>query len=268
MSDQHNHDGDSGSLRQLEFDVEVIGTPEQVWEAIATGPGVSSWYVPHSFDGHAGAAALASFGDAPELQIPGRVAVWEPPHRIVFDGGEDVGGLAFEWLVEARDNGTCIVRLVNTGFGSGEEWDAQYDGLAEGWPLFLRNLQLHLAHFPGQRALSMLPMAVWSGTRERVMAKLLSELGLSAQLDAGGAFRTGRDAPLLSGTVTDVAAGRVAVLLDSPVSGTAFLAAEAMGGPSSEQCGVSVWAYLYGPEAASIVERDKPRWQEWLERRA
>jgi hypothetical protein len=30
----------------------------------------------------------------------------------------------FEWLVEARDGGTCVVRLVTTGFGSGEDWDA------------------------------------------------------------------------------------------------------------------------------------------------
>ena len=27
-------------------EVEVPGTPEQVWNAIATGPGISSWFVP------------------------------------------------------------------------------------------------------------------------------------------------------------------------------------------------------------------------------
>ena len=31
----------------------------------------------------------------------------------------------FGWLVEAADGGSCIVRLVNSGFGSGGQWDAQ-----------------------------------------------------------------------------------------------------------------------------------------------
>ena len=39
---------------------------------------------------------------------------------------------------------------MNTGFGSGDEWDGQYDGLSEGWQLFLLNLKLHLEHFRGQ----------------------------------------------------------------------------------------------------------------------
>ena len=118
--------------RSIELEVEVVGTPEEVWQAIATGPGISSWYVPHTVEEREGGAATARFGPGPEMLIPGRVAAWEPPRRIVFDGGEGVGGLAFEWLVEARDGGTCIVRLVNSGFGSGEDWDAQFDGMTRG----------------------------------------------------------------------------------------------------------------------------------------
>ena len=32
--------------RSVSVEVEVPGTPEEVWQAIATGPGVSSWFVP------------------------------------------------------------------------------------------------------------------------------------------------------------------------------------------------------------------------------
>ncbi|MGI8939708.1 MAG: hypothetical protein ACR2JF_16135 [Iamia sp.] len=60
--------------------------------------------------------------------------------------------MVFEWLVEAGDGGTCIVRLVNSGFGDGEEWDEQYHGMTEGWKFFLANLRLHLTHFRGRRA--------------------------------------------------------------------------------------------------------------------
>lgn len=247
--------------RKIELSVEVPGTPEEVWEAIATGPGISSWYVPHTVEERPGGAALASFGEAPEMQIPGRVAAWEPPRRIVFDGGEGVPGLAFEWLVEARDQGTCVVRLVNTGFGSGAEWDAQYDGMSEGWQLFLTNLQLHLTHFRGKRATSMLPMAMWNGTRPEVWARLMGALGAATgpevgervHLDAG-------DGLVLAGTVVVASPWRLALLVDEPAPGTAFVAAEGAG----EQIGVSVWAYLYGPEGAARVAADGPRWAAWL----
>jgi uncharacterized protein YndB with AHSA1/START domain len=62
--------------RFIELEVEVRGTPEEVWRAIATGPGISSWYVPHKVEEREGGAAAASFGSGPEMQIQGRVAAW------------------------------------------------------------------------------------------------------------------------------------------------------------------------------------------------
>ena len=69
--------------------------------------------------------------------------------------GEGRPTFAAEWLVEARDGGTCVVRLIS-GFGSGAEWDAQYDATQAGWRLFLYNLRLYLTHFPGQPCASIL----------------------------------------------------------------------------------------------------------------
>ncbi len=251
--------------RAIELEIEVPGTPEEVWEAIATGPGISSWYVPHTVEERQGGAARASFGDAPEMQVEGRVAAWEPPHRIVFDGGEGVPGLAFEWLVEARDGGTCVVRLVNSGFGDGEEWDAQYDGMAEGWRLFLANLKLHMEHFPGQTATSSLPMAPWPGTREQAWAALTGALGVPAEPIVGDRIvAEASDSPRLAGTVVEASPFRLSLLLDEPAPGTAFLAAEGHG----DGCGVSVWSYLYGDEGAAAADRDGPRWQAWLAQRS
>jgi uncharacterized protein YndB with AHSA1/START domain len=244
--------------RKIELEVEVIGTPEEVWRAIATGPGISSWYVPHIVEERTGGAASASFGPGPEMQIAGRVAAWNPPHRVVFDGGEGVVGLAFEWLVEAREGGTCIVRLVNSGFGSGEPWDAQYDALHEGWKLFLLNLKLHLEHFRGQTATAMLPMAMWKGSSEEAWARLLKSLGIPTNVSVGDRVSTAEsDAPLIAGRLFDVAPSRLVLLIDEPAPGTAFIVIE--------RDGVSVWSYLYGAEGARIAERDEPLWRTWLD---
>lgn len=255
MSDDH---------RSIELEVEVRGTPEEVWRAIATGPGISSWYVPHTVDQREGGMATASFGSGPEMQMQGRIAAWEPPHRVVFDGGGGEG-LAFEWLVEARDGATCVVRLVNTGFGSGEDWDAQHDGMAEGWLLFLGNLRLHLEHFPGQTATAVLPTATWAGPRDTAWARLTDALGIPATPTVGERIEVKvADAPTLAGTVADAAPWRIAVLLDQPSPGTAILAVEGHG----QQVEVSLWSYLYGDDGAAAAERDEPLWRRWLIERA
>ncbi|MDH3684498.1 MAG: SRPBCC domain-containing protein [Acidimicrobiia bacterium] len=251
--------------RSIELEIEVPGTPEEVWEAIATGPGISSWYVPHTVEERAGGSASARFGPGPEMEIPGRVAAWEPPHRVVFDGGEGVDGLAFEWLVEARDGGTCIVRLVNTGFGSGDDWDAQYDGMTEGWAMFLLNLKLHLTHFDGQLARAVIPSAMWAGSRDDAWSTLTSGLGIPPSPAVGQRIDVDApDAPTLVGTVVDATPWRLSLLLDKPAPGTAILAAEGMG----DQVSVSIWSYLYGTDGAAAAEHDEPLWQSWLDQRA
>lgn len=251
--------------RVIDLSVEVVGTPEEVWTAIATGPGISSWYVPTTVEEQTGGAMTNRFGEGPEMLIPGRVAAWEPPGRVVFDGGEGVPGLAFEWLVEARGQGTCVVRLVNSGFVEGTPWDDQYDGMSEGWGLFLANLQLHLAHFAGRAATPMLPMALWPKSVERAWATLIEGLGLPAAPAVGETIVVNAaDAPAFSGRVAEHGPGRLILLLEAPAPGTAILACEGAG----EQCGVSIWQYLYGDDAAMLVERDGPRWSAWLQAHA
>lgn len=221
--------------RAIDLSVEVVGTPEQVWEAIATGPGISAWFVPTTVEEQLDGATTSRFGEGPEMLIPGRVAAWDPPNRLLFTGADADAGLAFEWLVQARGDGTCIVRLVNSGFGEGEEWDAQYDGMAEGWKLFLHNLQLHLAHFAGRPAVSMLPMAMWPGPRAGAWATLTDALGVPpAPAPGDRVVASGGDAPPLAGTVVQADSWRLSLLLEEPAEGTAFLACEGEG----EQIGV------------------------------
>ncbi len=244
--------------KPIELEIEVVGTPEEVWKAIATAPGISSWYVPHTVEEREGGIATASFGPGPEMQITGRVAAWEPPHRVVFDKGEGAGGLAFEWSVDARDSGTCIVRLVNSGFGSGESWDDQYDAMTEGWKLFMFNLKLHLEHFRGQNATATLPMAIWNGSADEIWARLMAQLGIRTSVAVGELISTRTsDAPLLTGTIVDLGHHRLALVVDEPARGTAFVAVEGSG--------VSVWSYLYGPEGEVAAKRDEPKWRDWLE---
>lgn len=253
------------ATRSIEMEIEVAGTPEEVWQAIATGPGITSWYVPHEVEEREGGHAVASFGPEPEMQAPGRVAAWDPPRRIVFDGGADDEGMAFEWLVEAKDGGTCVVRLVNSGFLVGEEWDDHYDGMTEGWGIFLFNLQLHMEHFRGRAATASLPLGTWPGPRDEAWQRLTAHLGIEAQPREGDRLDITVDGlPHLAGAVVAATPHRISLLVDEPAPGTAFVAAEGRG----EQVEVSVWTYLYGEEGVRATERDEPVWRRFLASRS
>lgn len=249
--------------RSIELQVEVPGTVEQVWQAIATGPGITAWFVPTEVAEEEGGVTHSSFGLGEGEHVVGRVQVWDPPKRVVFTGGDDPSNtMAFEWLVEARDGGSCVVRLVNSGFGYGDEWDGQYDGMTEGWKLFLHNLQLHLAHFAGQRAVPVLPMASTAGGRDAAWARLSGALGLPLEPTVGErVVASAEDAPSLAGVVQRSQPGMISLLLEEPAAGTGFVAVEGSG----DEVSVSVWLYLYGQQAAEIAARDEPRWRTWLE---
>jgi uncharacterized protein YndB with AHSA1/START domain len=247
--------------RTIDLSVEVPGTPEEVWNAIATGPGISSWFIPCGVEEREGGAVTMDFGSYGEETA--KVTAWEPPRRVVFEGpgGKDDGRtLAYEWLVEARGGDTCVVRLVNSGFGAGAEWDGDYDGMSQGWRLFLENLRLHLTHFRGQHARALTPMAQVPGPNAAAWEAHCTAIGVSPDLQAGDRLlATGDGVPPLAGVV-DIAErsesiSQYRLLLEAPTKGTAFVAAEGGG----DQVTVSVWLYLYGDEVPG-----EDRWAAWF----
>lgn len=241
--------------REIDLSVEVPGTPDEVWDAIATGPGIGSWFVPHTVDGRVGGTATAIFGDLGGYDST--VTAWEPPTRFAYTSEGD-RPLGFEWLVEAKDGGTCIVRLINSGFGDGEDWDGDYDGMSGGWKIFLENLRLQLTHFRGRHATASVPMAMVPGPHEAAWKTLCDALGISPDLDAGDRID---GAVPLSGTIDSTIrqhnVTEYLVLLDGPVPGTAFLTTEGTG----DEIGASAYLYLHGDDAPAAAQR----WKDWFQ---
>jgi uncharacterized protein YndB with AHSA1/START domain len=71
------------SERKINVEIEVPGSPEQVWDAIATGPGISSWFMPVHVEEREGGEIV--HGPGQELSSTGTVVAWEPPHRFVYE---------------------------------------------------------------------------------------------------------------------------------------------------------------------------------------
>src|SRR5262245_11855398 len=114
---------DATGQRSVEAEVEVPGSPEEVWRAIATGKGSSSWFVPSTVEERVGGTAVSNFD--PGMESVATIKTWNPPQGFVAETEEEPGKVATEWVVEARAGGTCVVRVVHRWFASTDDWDAQ-----------------------------------------------------------------------------------------------------------------------------------------------
>jgi len=253
--------------RYVQVEVEVPGTPEEVWQAIATGPGISSWFVPTEFEMRDGKPVAVTLNFGPGMESRSVVTTWDPPRKF---GAESPGWapgspiIADEWTVEARAGGTCIVRVVHSLFASTDEWDNQIEGTESGWPGFFRILRIYLTHFRGQRSAMMQWMAPAAGTEAEAWVTLTSALALKGA-STGQRWTAPVGVPALIGLVEHVSQSPYSALLrlDKPGPGTAALGACNFGGQSM----VTLSFYHYGDQAAATVARETPHWQAWIQER-
>jgi uncharacterized protein YndB with AHSA1/START domain len=147
---------DASGRRSVQAEVEVPGTPEQVWQAIATGPGVSAWFVPTEIEeGEDGTPVRVVCHFGPGMDAIATVTAWDPPHRFAAESrdlGPDAPPLATEWIVEARSGDTCVVRVVHSLSASTDDWDDQLESSESGWPGFFHTLRQYLTSSHGQRS--------------------------------------------------------------------------------------------------------------------
>ena len=256
---------DASGRRWISVEAEVPGTPEQVWRAIATGAGISAWFVPSKVEEREGGLASSSFG--PGMDSTSTITRWEPPHRWASESKEagmapGMPPVADEWTVEAKSGGTCIVRVVHSLYADGDDWDNQLEGFESGWPSFFRILRLYLQHFPGQPSAAMAPNGMAPGPRATAWKVLTGALGIT-DARPGQAVRSAPGAPSFSGVVEHVGADpkpELLLRLDGPAPGTAHLFPMEMG----DKVFLSVRLYLYGETAAAAVAGEEPRWQTWM----
>jgi uncharacterized protein YndB with AHSA1/START domain len=253
--------------RYVQAEVEVPGTPEEVWQAIATGSGISSWFVPTDVEEREGGDIIANFG--PGMDSVSTVTDWDPPRRFAADSRDDMGPndptIATEWIVEARAGGTCVVRVVHSWFASSDDWDEQFEGHEQGWHAFFRILRLYLTHFRGQPCSAFQLMGVAPEPTSEAWDGLAGSLGL-ANAVVGQRATTPAGAPPLAGLVERVGPPEhpeALLRLEEPTPGIAYLFAMPMGG----QVYLPIRIFLYGEQAAAAATRDEPVWQAWMNER-
>lgn len=177
---------------EIADEITVDATPEQVWDAIATGPGVDSWFMGRTEiqPGEGGTSTL-DMTDAMGFAQKSTITAWEPGKRLaVRENSPDGTFAAVEYLLEGRDGGSTVVRYVHSGILS-DDWDAEYfESMKVGDLMYLRQLATYVTYFPGRyatRNLFLVGPAVPDD--DRVWSRFATALSLTGEIALGAAVR-------------------------------------------------------------------------------
>jgi uncharacterized protein YndB with AHSA1/START domain len=257
---------DATHRRWVEMEILVPGTPEQVWRAMATGPGISSWFVDTTVEEHVGGGIRFDFRDG-GIQ-PAVVTAWDPPRRLAYeerDWAEGAPPLATEIVVTARSGDVCVVRMVHSLFASDDAWDDQLEGFESGWPGIFEVLRLYLREFADSRPHALHFGVSTSKDAATAWKALVRGLGLGG-VDRGDAWSSPHGAPAVGGVVERIAqtpkSRELMIRLDAPAPGVALLGT--YGPAGAARVGIGIFYYGEAGERAAAASRSD--WNAWLER--
>ena len=240
---------------ELTHELEVDATPEEVWQAIATGPGIDAWFMGRNEvePGVGGTSRMVTPMGTEESAI----TAWEPPTRFESRTPEGPDGAlhAFEYIVEGRDKGSTVVRWVHSGF-LGENWEKEYEGLSEGDPMYFDKLRVYLTYFKGRTAT---PVNIFGGTvvpdRDEAWRRYHQALGLEGPPSVGDRVRlTPEGLPALDGEVDWLSRDFLGVRTDDGIY--RFMHISVFGGPT----GVGHHIFVDGLDQAET----EAAWNDWL----
>jgi hypothetical protein len=255
---------DGTGKRWVEMEFLAPGTPEELWQAMATGPGNAAWFTRATIEERVGGALRFHFGA--DISTSGEVTVWEPPHRFGYVEKEwngDAPPVATEITIASRGgSGQCVVRMVHSLFASTDDWDDQLESFEGGWPGFFEILRLYLRHFKGRKAASFQVMAKAEGDQRAAWSSLTEGLGLAgANVGDHRQMAATPDTPSVSVEhVHQDGRNRFIIFHGDEPACIAFAGTCGMG----EEVNVSISLFFYGDDAAAKAEASEGKWREWL----
>ena len=134
--------------RKIVKEIFVQAPPDVVWRALTDAEELKRWFpVDARVQPGKGGSIWISFGGGVEGTAP--ITEWEPNRRFEWTETRGAVKLAVDFQLEARSGGT-VVRLVNSGFGAGPDWDDEFHMTDGGWAFFMLHLRWYLERHRGK----------------------------------------------------------------------------------------------------------------------
>src|SRR5882762_4292978 len=168
-----------GSDFKVDLELAMDASPDQVWDAIATGPGIDSWFMGRTeVTPGVGGTVRTTFG---EYRPTSTITTWNPGQRLAYSTTADPDGrrVGYEFLIEGRAGGSTVLRMVTSGFLPGDDWADEYETMAKGLQMFLHTLREYVTHFPGRAATTTTAFAPMPSDWRTDWTTLLGVLGVN-----------------------------------------------------------------------------------------
>lgn len=169
---------------EMRRDNELPATPEQVWAAVATGPGNLGWVFPMEIEPWEG--GVVSRG-------PCTVTVWDPPRKFACRLDRDDGfSHVLEYHLQARDGGTTVLRTVIHRVHTGtvdDAWKISAASTDEYTDFYHHTLEQYLRYFTGLPATFVQAYGPATATEANAFTVLRRGLGLGDDVAQGDQAR-------------------------------------------------------------------------------
>ena len=137
---------------EIARDIDVDASPEQVWEAVATGPGWDSWFMGRNeIEQREGGEVRWSIGgftaDVEGDRLGSTEAIREHGGR-----GPGRGVHQFDYRIEPREGGEAHDPVRAQRILGGDDWETEYAAMNEGDPMYLHKLAEYVTYFSGRFA--------------------------------------------------------------------------------------------------------------------
>lgn len=135
--------------REVVKEVFIAAPSDVVWKALTDAAELTQWFsVDARVTPGAGGAIWVSWGDGAAGEAP--ITAWEPDRHFQWTESRGPVKIAIDFHLQSKDGGT-VVRLVQSGFSDGPEWDNEFHMVDAGWTYFTAHLQWYLEHHRGIR---------------------------------------------------------------------------------------------------------------------
>jgi uncharacterized protein YndB with AHSA1/START domain len=166
-----------GKAFEIVNEIEVGATPEQAWQAIATGEGMDGWFMgTNEIEPREGGKIRTV---TPTWKDEATITTWDPPTRFAYRTDEKPDGAfySFDYRIEGGDKGTTAIKWVHTG-ALGDNWEAEYEAMTEGDEAYFHKLGVYLTYFFGRKATPVETYGPEVHDRDQAMKLMRTGLGL------------------------------------------------------------------------------------------